>query len=78
MPHMTVEEMMKAGISREDADAEMHRRVFGHNVQFVRGKPVEQGIGSLGHENEQHFAALEKYSGREAADLARAKAAKRG
>ena len=79
MPLMTVEEMVKAGMSHADATHEMNKRVFGADYRKgPGGRPIEQGIGSLGHENEQHFAALEKYSGAEAANIARAKAAKKG
>lgn len=78
--YMTVAEMMAAGMSREQAEQEMARRVFGHDHRIDRhGKPIEQGIGSLGHESEHHFIALERASGKEAADIARAKsAAKKG
>ena len=46
---MTVDEMVANGISKKEADLEMARRVFGHDVQFDRhGKPIEQGRGSIG------------------------------
>ena len=35
------------------------------------GKPIERGIGAPGHETEAHYAALEKYEGKAAADAAR-------
>jgi hypothetical protein len=66
---------------REKAAEEAARRVevdvFGEGFRRDRfGKPIEQGIGAPGKENEQHFAALEKYEGKAAADAARAKAKK--
>jgi hypothetical protein len=43
----------------------------------AKGRPIEQGIGAPGNETEQHFAAIEKYHGPEAARQARAAAEKR-
>ena len=52
--------------------------VFGHDVKFDRqGRPIEQGIGSIGNESHNHFLALEKYEGKAAADAARQRANKR-
>ena len=37
------------------------KTVFGHDVQFdADGYPIEQGIGSPGHETLNHYAALAK------------------
>lgn len=58
--------------------ANEERTVFGYDFQRNRqGQPVEQGIGSPGHETENHFKALEKAEGRAVADRARAAAAAR-
>ena len=79
MPPMNVAEFMAAGMSREQAEQEMARRVFGHDHRTDRhGRPVEQGIGSPGHESPQHWDSLGKYEGADAVALARAKAAKKG
>ena len=78
---MTVAELMANGMSRQDAEHEMKKRVFGADYKVGRdGAVIESGIGSIGSavDQEAHFAALEKAEGKEAADLARAKAAKRG
>jgi hypothetical protein len=35
--------------------------VFGHDHKIGRdGRPVQQGLGSVGHENQSHFQALRK------------------
>ena len=74
---MTVDEMVANGISKKEADLEMARRVFGHDVQFDRhGKPIEQGRGSLKQPTEQSFAALLKAEGSAAEAAARARAEK--
>jgi hypothetical protein len=40
--------------------------IYGHNVKFKNGKPVEVGIGSPGNENVNHLRALEaQKAGRE-------------
>lgn len=46
--------------------AEEEKIVFGADFKKVKGRPVEQGIGSPGHENHNHFAAIRKYEGEEA------------
>lgn len=46
--------------------AEEEKIVFGHDFKKVKGQPVEQGIGSPGRENSNHFAAIRKYEGEEA------------
>ena len=51
--------------------------VNGHDFRKIKGKPVEQGIGSPGRETENHFAAIRKYEGVEAEKAARAAAAAR-
>jgi hypothetical protein len=52
--------------------------VFGVGYQVDKhGRPIERGIGASGNESEQHYAAIEKYEGKEAADRARAAAAAR-
>jgi hypothetical protein len=53
------------------------KTVFGHDHVVAKGKPVEQGIGSPGHESENHYAAIRKWEGPEAEKKARAEAAKR-
>jgi hypothetical protein len=40
--------------------------VFGHDFHKTKGVPVEQGIGSAGRENLNHFNAIRKYEGEEA------------
>jgi hypothetical protein len=40
--------------------------IYGHDVQFKNGKPVEKGLGSPGNENINHLRALEaQKAGRE-------------
>jgi hypothetical protein len=51
--------------------------VFGVGHAVVKGKPQENGIGSPGHESENHYAAIRKWEGPEAEKRARAEAAKR-
>lgn len=46
--------------------AEEEKIVFGADFKKVKGEPVEQGIGSPGHENSNHFAAIRKYEGEDA------------
>jgi hypothetical protein len=51
--------------------------VFGVGFKRDRnGRPIEQGIGSPANPSPQHFAMLEKYEGKAAADAARARANK--
>jgi len=58
-----------------DAKQKVADDVFGVGFKTDRhGRPLERGIGSPGNESEQHFAAIEKYEGKAAADAARAKA----
>lgn len=57
--------------------AEEEKIVFGTDFKKVKGKPVEQGIGSPGRETQNHFAAIRKYEGAEAETKARAEAEKR-
>ena len=73
---MTVAELMaQQGMSRQDAEHEMKKRVFGEHYRTDRqGKPIEDGIGSIAQPSESHLAALEKFEGADAANLARAKA----
>jgi hypothetical protein len=40
--------------------------VYGHDAKFVNGKWIEQGIGSPGHENVNHFNSIRRYSGEQA------------
>lgn len=40
--------------------------VFGNDFKKVKGQPVEQGIGSPGRENHNHFSAIRKYEGEDA------------
>lgn len=56
--------------------AEEEKIVFGTDFKKVKGKPVEQGIGSPGRETPNHFAAIRKYEGEEAYKAALAKAKK--
>lgn len=51
--------------------------VFGHDFKKIKGKPVEMGIGSPGHETDNHFRSIAKYEGVEAEKAARAAAALR-
>jgi hypothetical protein len=74
---MTVREMIENGISQKEAELRMCRRVFGEDVRFdSRGRPIEQGKGSLVQPTEQSFAALLKNEGSAAEAAARARAAK--
>jgi hypothetical protein len=62
-----------------EAKRRVEEDVFGVGFRRDRsGRPVEQGIGSPGHETEQHYDALSRYEGQSAADVARAKAKARG
>jgi hypothetical protein len=46
-------------MTRDEAELEMARRVFGHDVKFTPdGRPIEVGIGSAQNQTEQHRAAL--------------------
>ena len=75
MTGMTIAELLAQGMSLQEAEHEMRNRVFGAGYRTDRnGKPIERGIGAPGNETEQHFAALEKYEGKAAADAARARA----
>lgn len=56
--------------------AEEDKIVFGSDFKRVKGKPVEQGIGSPGRETPNHLAAIRKYEGEEAYKLALETAAK--
>lgn len=56
--------------------AEEEKIVFGTDFKQVKGKPVEQGIGSPGRETPNHFNAIRKYEGEEAYKAAIAKAKK--
>lgn len=56
--------------------AEEEKIVFGHDFKKVKGKPVEQGIGSPGRENQNHLNAIRKYEGEDAYKAALAKAKK--
>lgn len=62
---------------RKEHMAAEEKIVFGTDFKKVKGKPVEQGIGAPGRESDNHFRAIEKYEGKEAADKARAEAAAR-
>lgn len=53
--------------------AEEDKIVFGHDFKRVKGKPVEQGIGSPGRETANHLNAIRKYEGEEAYQKALAK-----
>ena len=53
-------------------------QIFG--VGFKRdkdGRPIEQGLGSPGNENENHFRSIGVYEGKDAEKAARAAAAAR-
>ena len=53
------------------------KAVFGHNYRRDRqGKPIEDGIGSPLNPGPNHYGAIEKYEGAEAAAAARARDAK--
>ena len=68
-------EMTKAEIKEHLSEEE--RVVFGQDFRRDRhGRPVERGIGAPGNESENHFRSIERYEGKEAADRARAEAAK--
>lgn len=56
--------------------AEEEKIVFGTDFKKVKGKPVEQGIGSPGRETPNHLNAIRKYEGEEAYKAALAKAKK--
>lgn len=74
----TVEEWdaMSPGERKQHLAAE-EKIVFGHDVKHKGKVPIEQGIGAPGRETDNHFRAIEKYEGKEAADKARTEAAAR-
>jgi hypothetical protein len=54
--------------------AEEEKIVFGHNFQRDRtGQPIEQGIGSPGHQSLNSLVAIRKYEGEDAYRAALAK-----
>jgi hypothetical protein len=76
MVTLTIEEFDELTPAERKAHlANEEKIVFGADAPKQKGKPVEQGIGSPGNENENHFAAIEKYEGKTVADAARAAAA---
>lgn len=56
--------------------AEEEKVVFGTDFKKAKGKPIEQGIGSPGHETANHLNAIRKYEGEDAYKAAVAKAKK--
>jgi hypothetical protein len=51
------------GLTKEDAEEEMAKRVFGHDYRRDKhGNPIEQGIGSASQQTEHHkrYAAKER------------------
>jgi hypothetical protein len=58
-------------------DEEQRKTVFGFDYKKdASGRPLEQGIGSPGHETENHYAALAKAEGQAAVDAARLRSKK--
>ena len=48
---MNKAELIQGGMTEEQAELEMQKRVFGADVRFTEeGNPVEQGAGSKSHE----------------------------
>ena len=75
MTGMTIAELVGEGMSLERGRKRDARACFRLGYQTDKnGKPIERGIGSESNPSEQHFAALEKYEGKAAADRARARA----
>jgi hypothetical protein len=75
---MDVSELMAVGLTKEQAELEMCRRVYGEDVKFARdGSPIEQGIGSAAWlaKNpklaERHFAYIDRFEGASAGAAAR-------
>ena len=53
---------LEKGVPLEEAKKRVLEDVYGVGFKLDRhGRPIEQGIGSLGHETDAHYAALEKY-----------------
>lgn len=55
----------KDAVKQHFKDEEKH--VFGFDVKHDRkGNPIEQGLGSPGHETGNHFISIRKYEGEDA------------
>jgi hypothetical protein len=75
MPSAVYEQNIRQGKTPEQAAQAELEAVYGAGFKRDRnGKPVEKGIGSAGNPSEQHFTAIERWEGKDAADAARAKA----
>ena len=62
---------------RDEAETQALNDVYGRGWKRDRhGNVMEQGIGALGNESEQHFAAILKYEGPAAEQAARERAAR--
>jgi hypothetical protein len=75
---MNVGELMAVGLTREQADLEMIRRVHGRDVKFDRaGNPIDESIGSPAwlaknpKQAERHFGMIDRLEGASAGAAAR-------
>src|SRR6266481_1229595 len=69
----SIEFYLEKGMSPKEARERVRQDVFGVGYKTDRhGNPIEQGFGSAARPTDQHFRALEKAEGKEAADKARA------
>lgn len=58
---MTKGELIDGGMSADDAELEMHKRVFGHNAIFDHaGEPIERGAGSPEYEKKLKAKGVKK------------------
>lgn len=53
-------DFIEKGMSPDQARDAVRQLVFGEGYTTEKGKPVENGIGSPGHENHSHWEALRK------------------
>lgn len=64
-PNLSDEEMDAQGLAAVDA------AVYGADAKKdAKGRWIEQGVGSAGHESGNHFAAIRRWEGKEAYDRA--------
>jgi hypothetical protein len=75
MASAVYEQSIRKGLTPEQAAQAELEAVYGAGFKRDRnGRPLERGIGSSANPSEQHFTAIERWEGKDAADAARAKA----